>query len=269
MSALPTELEAHREPSVTRALRLLDVFSDGPAALGLSAIARAAGMPKATVFRLLSHLEAAGYVERAGSDYRIGAKLFELGNLAPVCRPGSLRDSALPYMSELYTRVPRCVVCLGVLDGTDVIYIEKIRGSGSPATTSRVGARFPAASSSLGKAILAFSPPAAVRRVLESGLRRRTPYSIVEPGRFHADLEATRARGVAFDREEISLGIASVAAPVLVDGFAVAAVSVTGALPGFNPQQAQSLVREAARRAGEERTARVAAGDDDALTKER
>ena len=161
--------------SVGKALRLLAAFRGITPPAGVSELARRAGLPKSTAFRFLADLEEVGFVERDGSDYRLGISLFELGSRVWVCRPNGLRDSAMHHMSELHVRTGLSAH-LGVLEGTEVVHIAKVnhtvqtmRGHLQP------GSRRPATCSALGKAILAFSGKDTVRNVVESGLERRTP----------------------------------------------------------------------------------------------
>jgi len=231
--------------SVMKALQLLDAFRGAGPRLGVSAIARRAGVPKSTAFRLLAHLEQSGYVERDGRDYCLGRHLFELGNSVPLCLPQGLRDVAAPHLGQLFTRTQR-VVHLAVLDGTDVVYVEKIYGPDTVQVATSVGGRMPAGCSSLGKAMLAFSGRDAIGHVLDAGLTRRTRYSIADPARFLQELSRVRQQGVAFDREEIQLGLVCAAAPILSAGRAVAAVSVSGQAPRFNPVTVVDEVRRTA-----------------------
>lgn len=235
--------------SVSKALALLDCFRDANGPLGVSELARRASLPKSTAFRLLSYLEEAGYVERVGKHYRVGWKLFELGNRVGYCRPGRLRDIATPYLTELFAQT-RCVVHLAVLDGTDVVYLEKIHGHQTLPTPTRVGSRMPASCCALGKSMLSRSPDEKVREVLLAGLRRRTPYSLAEPGRLLADLSRARDRGVAFDREEAALGLTCVGAPILRNDVAVAAISVSGPATRFDPAAIAPSVHQVASRIG-------------------
>ncbi|CAI9410123.1 IclR family transcriptional regulator [Nocardioides sp. T2.26MG-1] len=233
-------------PSVMKALQLLDAFRGAGPTLGVSEIARRAGVPKSTAFRLLTHLEQGGYVERIGRDYCLGRHLFELGNSVPLCRPDGLRETAAPHLGVLVVKTQR-LVNLAVLEGTEVVYLEKIHGHDSVQVESTVGGRMPAGCSALGKAMLAFSGRDAIRTVLEGGLVRRTRYSVADPARFLKELSRIRAEGVAFDREEIQLGLVCAAAPVLGrDGRAVAAVSVSGPATRFNPMTAAADVRRTA-----------------------
>ncbi|MGK5113228.1 IclR family transcriptional regulator [Geodermatophilus sp. CPCC 205506] len=244
--------------SVSKALQLLDAFRLAGPSLGVSELARRAGVPKSTAFRLLAYLEQGGYVERTGTDYRLGWRLFELGNRVHHCRPRGLRDLALPYLSELYVSTGN-VVHLGVLEGNDVVYLEKIHGHRAVRTPTTVGGRMPAACVGLGKAILAFGDAGTARRVVSAGLERRTPYSIAEPGRFLNELGRVRTNGIAFDREEAALGLTCVAAPILVDGRAVAAISVSGSTTRFNPSVNAAHVRRAAAQISAEYAAAQAA----------
>lgn len=225
--------ESEATTSVTKALQLLDAFRGAAGALGVSELARRSGLPKSTAFRLLATLESGGYVERVGRAYQLAWRLFELGNGVSACRPKGLRDIATPFLSELHVRT-RLVTQLAVLDGGDVIYLEKIRGHAALRIPTNIGGRVPANCSGLGKAMLAFSDPETIRDVVEEGLARRTPYSIVDPGRFLAELRRIHASGVAVDREEAALGLTCVAAPILYEGRAIAAVSVSGPSARFN-----------------------------------
>ena len=148
----PTSLAARRESndasgtaSVTKALRLLDVFrSDGPV-LGVSELARQAGVAKSTAFRLLALLEDAELVERDGRGYRLSWRLFELGTSVQRRWPSGLREIAAPWLTEVFVRAGGNVVHLAVLDGTDALYLERIHGHKAVNPASRVGGRLPAA----------------------------------------------------------------------------------------------------------------------------
>ena len=232
-------------PSVTKALQLLEVFRGADGALGVSAIARLAGIPKSTAHRLLVYLERGGYVERDGRGYVLGRRLFELGNSVLMCRPSGLRQVAMPHLSRLYADHGK-VVQLGVLDGTDVVYLEKIFGLDSVLTPTIVGGRMTATNTALGKAMLAFSDRETITRALEVGLTRRTPYSLTDQGRLVAELRKARTERVAFDREETQLGLVCAAAPIFSGGRAVGAVSMSGRATQINLPAVAHDVRGAA-----------------------
>jgi DNA-binding IclR family transcriptional regulator len=231
--------------SVGKALAILDAFDGADPFLGVSDIARRAGLPKSTAFRLLLSLAEQGYVERRGVQYCLGTHLFELGNQVSWCRPRNLRETALPYMCELQNLTNR-TVHLAVLDGCEVLYIEKVQGHKPVAAPTRVGGRVPARNTALGKAILAYSPDSAVERVLAANAVPRTRYSIASPRVFREELAEIRRSGYAFDREESKLGLTCVAAPILRSGEALAAISISGTVGDFDPDRIARRVRATA-----------------------
>lgn len=244
---LTEDMERDVVPSVTKALQLLDTFRTHGPTLGVSQISRLAGVPKSTAFRLLAYLEQSGFVERDGRGYCLGRRLFELGNSVPLCRPDGLRETAAPHLSDLFVAgAGKAAVHLAVLEDTDVVYLEKIAGPQTMRVPTRVGGRMNAACSGLGKAILGFSEREVIGSVLDAGLERRTRYSAADPVRFLQQLRRVRAEGVAFDREEVVLGLVCTAAPILVDGRAVGAISMSGNAIGFNPTAAGPLLQRTA-----------------------
>lgn len=232
-------------PSVTKALQLLDAFRDTSTVLGVSEIARLSDVPKSTAFRLLAYLEKAGFVERAGKGYLLGRRLFELGNSVAMCSQGGLRETAIPHLSELFVATGKAVQ-LGVLEGTDVVYLEKIVGVDAVDMPTKVGSRMPAACTGIGKSMVAFSGRETIGEVLRHGLQRRTPYSVADPARFLAELKRIHHEGVAFDREEVQVGLVCVAAPILVEGRPIGAISASGRATQFNTTAVAARVRRTA-----------------------
>jgi DNA-binding IclR family transcriptional regulator len=235
------------DTSVTKALHLLDAFRTAGPVTGVSELARATGLPKSTVFRLLGQLERGRYVEHNGSGYRLARPVFELGSQVDECRPDGLRALAAPVLGDLFLHT-RYVVHLAVLDGSDVLYLDKLHSSQSPHVPTVVGGRMRASCSALGKAMLPYGHDEATKEILRDGLTRRTRHSIAAPGLFLAELKRVRENRVAFDREEVALGLTCVASPVLVDGRAVAAVSVSGPTGRFDPAGTAARVITAADR---------------------
>ncbi len=233
---------AMAQTSVTKALALLDSFRKiGPVA-GVSDLARATGLPKSTAFRLLNQLAASGFLNRDGTDYRLDQHVFELGNYVPMCTPGDLRSITAPFLADLFAR-SRGVVHLAVMDGTDVLYIDKIQGSTTVRVPTTVGGRIPASCTAIGKAMLPFGHKDAIEKILQEGLSRRTRHSIGAPGLFLSELQQVRKRGIAFDREEAALGLTCVAAPIISRGSAIAAISTSGPTGRFDPSALASRVK--------------------------
>jgi DNA-binding IclR family transcriptional regulator len=206
-----------------RGVHVLQAFRPAGGTLSLTELMRRTGMPKATVYRLVVELVDLGLLERASHGYRPGLALFELGELA-VPREG-LRDIALPFMQDLYEATHQ-TVHLGIRDGLDVVYAEKIRGHRSVDVPSRVGGRLPLSSTGVGKALLAFAPTDATEAVLNRPLRCLTPYSISDAPTLRKQLAEIRRVGLAHETSEAAIGVQCIAAPVLVNGEAMAALSI-------------------------------------------
>jgi DNA-binding IclR family transcriptional regulator len=227
-----------------RAFTLLSTFRPQDAELSLAELSRRTGIAKPTVHRLVVELDEWGIVERTPRGVRLGMRLFELGQLAP--RQRGLREAALPFLNDLYEATHE-TVHLGVLDGIEVVYVEKLAGRGGPPLPSRIGGRMPTYCTGVGKALLAFSPPGTLRAVVEAGLTHRTPHTIVMPGLLEREIEAVRAHGVAFEYEESTAGIVCAACPVLgADGHALAAISISGWVTALDPTRVAPAIRTAA-----------------------
>jgi DNA-binding IclR family transcriptional regulator len=232
--------------SVAKAATLLIAFNRTGGGATLTELAREAGIPKSTAHRLLGTLRDAGLVDRNGMDWYLRWPMVRLGALALRGGAGTMREVALPYMAELYEESHENIH-LAMLEGPEVVYLEKVYGHHSTPSPSRVGHRVPAHVSALGKAILAYSAEDCVRRVIADGLRPMTPHSIVGPRILLRQLEAVRREGVAFDREESRQGLACCAAPILSpSGRPVAAISVAGSAQRLRLDVIAPKVRAAA-----------------------
>jgi IclR family transcriptional regulator, acetate operon repressor len=243
--------EAAGQRSVSdRLLLILDTVAASSGEIGLSDLARMTGLKKPTVHRLAAELVGHRMLERGTDGYRLGLHLFELGQQLPIRR--RLRETALPLMSDLLEATHE-IVQLGLLDGTEVVYVEKLTGPHSITAPSAVGSRLPAYCSGLGKAILAFSPPEILDQVLAAPMPARTSTTITDPDRLRRELERIRETGVAYDREEGNRGIVCVAAPIIAERTAgrfgdlsVAAISVTGPSRRLKLFRVEAAVRTAA-----------------------
>jgi DNA-binding IclR family transcriptional regulator len=211
---------------IDRISLVLDAF-DGPGRLTLAQIVRRTGLPRSSAHRMLERLVQLRWLRRSGRDYELGMRLVELGSLA--VHQDRLVRAAAPLLGELH-RATGLVVHLAVLDGPDVVYLEKI-GDPMNAGLPRVGGRQPAHCTAVGKAILAYCDQDAFENPCVDLQVRKTRYSISSSSQLAAELAKVRAHGVAIEREESLLGFGCVAAPIGSPGEAteaIAAVSVCG-----------------------------------------
>lgn len=227
---------------VGRIAAIMDAFDEDRAVLTLVELSRLSGLPKSTAHRLAEQLRDLGWLERDYRGYRVGMRLFELGGLA--VGHNQLREAALPHLHALANKAGQAVQ-LGVLDGGEVVYLERIV-VGPYRLPTHPGARMPAYCTGLGKAMLAFDE-LATERVIESEMPRLTPTTITSPEALRDALARVRATGVAFDLQEAYEGVGCVAAPIRNAGRAIGAVSVTGPISRISlPELAEAVQLTAA-----------------------
>lgn len=231
-----TTVESPRDTraSVDKAMSLLAAFgSEGNTGVGVSELARRAELNKSTAFRVLAMLERNGFVERNGTDYRLGDRLWEIGRARTADRHEHLRDLLIPYVAELYGATCE-TVHLACLDGTDVVYLAKLYGPRPVPSPSRIGGRLPAHCTAVGKALLAYHPDGA-QRLADRPLQRYTDRTIVDPAVLSIELDRVRRAGIAVENGEAQQGLSCLAAPILgAHGWAVAALSVSGPTRRFD-----------------------------------
>lgn len=226
-----------------KSVRIMQAFRAGDQKLRLSELGERTGMPKSTVHRLARLLMEHQLLSLDAGGYELGLGLFELSGLVPVKQ--GLRGTALPYLQDLFLATQE-TVHLGVREGTDVICIEKLYGHSDLGLPSRVGGRLPLNCTGVGKALLAFSDESVQARVLSNPLRRITEKSITDASRLARELAEIRATGFAFEREEATVGHACVAAPVLVRGAPIAAISISVPISEYRVPQLAAAVNRAA-----------------------
>jgi DNA-binding IclR family transcriptional regulator len=224
---------------------VLEAFTPARPTLTLSEIARRAGLPLTTTHRLIAELCASGALERDQEfTYRIGLRLWEIASLAPRGVP--LREAALPFLEDLY-EVTHENVQLGVREGHEVVYIERIAGRRAVGVLTRVGGRFPLHASGIGLVLLAHAPESVQREVLNGPLQRFTEYTITDSDRLRRMLVQIRRDGFAVSDRQVTVDALSVAAPIVDSGGEViAALSIVSKASGAAAERLAPAVRAAA-----------------------
>jgi DNA-binding IclR family transcriptional regulator len=251
MSAAGAESAVESSSILIKAFDLLRSFSPERRMMSLTEIARASGLPKSTVHRLLERLVDLDAVERHPEGYCVSLRLSHLGALTPA---GHGRDTALPHLAWLH-RATRCTVRYAVLRTLEVVYLERL-ALNALEHESAVGARLPATCTAIGKAMLAWAD----RDALEVELRRSplpalTASSHTAVGPLLAELHEIRRDGLAHEHDEAQAGWSCIGAPIVVKGQAVAAISLQ--YPTRQPieRRTQDAVRVTAMRISREFTA--------------
>jgi len=214
--------------SLLRACQLLDIIAEESEEVGVTVLAKRAGLHKSTCFGLLytlQHLRLV-YQDPKTGKYRLGLKAFELGQ--SYTSNLDLRRLAHPYLEQL-VRETQETVHLVLLEGDHAVYIDKVEGRHAMSIASRIGQQAKLYCTGVGKALLAFWPEEKQRQWLEQPLVAYTKNTIVDRGALMQHLREIRERGYSVDDQEIEIGLRCVSAPIFnAQGSAEAAISISG-----------------------------------------
>lgn len=213
--------------SLSRGFGLLLTLSESPLPLSLTELSHQIHLSKSTVQRLTYTLQTLGYLDRDQETrkFRLGQRAVLLG--LSIVKHSDLRKVAFPHLEKTSKEIGE-TVNLAILDGTEIVYVERIKTQQILNINLEVGSRLPAYCTSMGKAILAFLPDARLEKLLkELKLKPQTSNTITSKEVLKKELERVRRRGFATNHEELSHGLRSVAAPVRdAGGQVIAAVNI-------------------------------------------
>jgi IclR family pca regulon transcriptional regulator len=214
--------------SLAKGFRVLEAFTAAERELSLSEVARRAELDNGTAFRMLNTLVALGYVARVpgAKRFRLTLKPLELGFNA-IAR-SDLRDLARPVLRSLVGEVNEAA-SLGVLDGADVVYVERVQaGLVRMGVDIRIGSRIPAWYTAIGQVLLAFCSEGDRERAVAGSRFERMAVDVpASPDALAVRLEGVRRDGYAYSDWSNLNGLRVLAAPVLDrNGVATAGLSV-------------------------------------------
>ncbi|MBN8942442.1 MAG: IclR family transcriptional regulator [Rhizobiales bacterium] len=216
------------DKAFTKGLKLLETLARSEKPRGITDLATELNFTKSNVHRVLSTLQAAGYVQQipSNSTYELTTKLWELGN--EVMRRMDLLQVARPAMTKL-AAITGETVHLSVLRGTDVIYLDKIESEHHIRAHTSVGMRAPAFTMATGKAMLAHMPDSYLELFVPH-LKSYTSTTRTTIEELRADVELARRQGYALvSHGEWREGIAACAAAILGrSGEVVGAIGMSG-----------------------------------------
>jgi IclR family pca regulon transcriptional regulator len=193
----------------------------------LSALSDAVRLPPSTVYRYIATLQQLGHI-RQNKDtkrYSLTPKILDLG--FTMLRSLELRKRLLPYMIETTNQLGVTTQC-AILNGTEIVYLERVPAKNVVNLDISVGTRLPAYCTSMGKVQLAYLGEEERReKVEEMDLVPLTPFTITDKEILLKELEQIRMKGIATNNQELNEGLFTMAAPVFKEGL------VEGAL-GFS-----------------------------------
>lgn len=221
----------NRSASLRRALEVLSTVASGcerGAPFTLTELAAQTDINRSTVFRLLQPLRDVRLVDfdEATGRYSLGPSTARLGQI--YLANSDVHAVAESVLRELVQET-RETAHLGIRDGVDVVYVNKVESPMSVRTVSRVGSRQPLYCTAMGKVLIAYADESVVDEVVASGLDQHAPNTICDNATLSAELESVRAQGYAVDDQENEIDIRCVGAPILDHtGAVIAAISISG-----------------------------------------
>lgn len=246
--------ENYLSPPVQRAALLLRHIAEGDPVINMARTARDLGINRTTLLRLLHTLESERFIESRGpqmAGWRIGLGL--IGLAAQAFFSDDMVQVAVPILTRLAESLGLSAH-LGVLDGTEIVYLIRRVPNHAFASNIRAGSRLPAHAANMGRIILAHLPPAKVS-ALFGGARMAavTPHTAVTLGDLLTKLEEDRATGLAWSDGQYEAGISSVAAAILdASGTPVAAINVSGQPASFQGDKRREEIARVIAAAAEE-----------------
>ncbi|MCW1931165.1 IclR family transcriptional regulator [Pararhodobacter zhoushanensis] len=241
-------------PPVHRAFTLLRHIAAGGRCNNASATSRALGINRTTLIRLLHTLEAERMIESMddGLSWQLGPGMIALA--ADALKSRDVLKVARPVMSRLVAQL-ELSSHLGILDGTEVIYLLRETPNSHLISNVREGSRLPAHATTIGRVLLGWLPEGDIERLyVGDALKTFTEKTASSLEALTAQITADRARGVAWSSGNFERGIGSCAAPVFDhQGRTVASINVTGPETQFTPDTPLALrIEEAVKAAAAE-----------------
>ncbi len=203
-----------RVQSIDRAVAILECFSGNRRELKLSEIAYMLDLNKSTVHGILNSLKYHRFIDQdeITKKYRLGIRFIEYGEL--VINSMDVRDIAYPIIEDICERIEE-TVHVAMLDGFDVVYVEKKECNKSIKTSTKIGARIPAYITADGKIILSYLDDDKLNEYVPEKIKKLTPNTITDRNKLLKVLHEMKNKGYATDNEEVVQGISCVAAPII------------------------------------------------------
>ncbi|MGE0735186.1 MAG: IclR family transcriptional regulator [Alphaproteobacteria bacterium] len=244
--------ERYRVPALARGLALLEAFGADRKSLSLVELSRAIGLSRSSAYRLVFTLSELGFLVREpeSKNYRLGARVLNLGFTYLASQ--ELIELARPHLEALRDTT-NCSAHLGVLDGTDIVYVARVPDHKALTSRVHVGTRLPAHATSMGRAMLSRYSEADVRaRFKGKPLKSFTSQTATTLDALVARLAEDRTHDVIISRGAFESGIASVAAPLLdAEGRAVAAINISTPASTLRGRELETSFTDAVRAAAQ------------------
>jgi len=212
---------------LAKGLEVIRAFTRDHAALTLSEVAEAAGLPAATARRCLHTLEDLGYVMRTGRSFVLRPKVLELG--AAYLESMNIEALTKTYLEDLAHQTGDSAA-LTVLDDLEIVYVARASVRTLLRLEAHVGSRLPAYATSTGRVLLAgLTPEHLTQYFARAKLVALTERTVTDPAKLRRLVDECRDEGYSAVEDELAYGVVAVAVPVFDQaGTVVAALNSSG-----------------------------------------
>ncbi|MBN1226302.1 MAG: IclR family transcriptional regulator [Deltaproteobacteria bacterium] len=200
--------------SLAKGMDVLSLVVHSKTVLGITEISRVLNLSIGSVQRVTNTLQKLGYLRKDENKqgYVLGYKAWGLG--LSIIKDIDLKRVAHPYLQELSQEIGE-TVNLAILDGWDIVYVDRIKTEQIININLSIGSRLPVYCTSMGKSLLAFLPDNEISKILDAiDIKPITPNTITDKSRLLEELQQVRQRGFSLNDRELEIGLRSVAAPV-------------------------------------------------------
>lgn len=209
-----------------RVLLILEALAAENKGISLTNLSEKTGILKGTIFPILKTL-----VEERYISYDVSTQRYYLGISCAILSRSLFDRSYWLNMvhKEMNDIVNKCnEVCqMGILDGADVLYINKVQAKQTVQLVSHIGTRLPAVYSALGKAIICKYTDQQILDLYPDGFTPLTPYSITSIEQLRQQLDDVEKNGFAVDNREVNEETVCYAVALRQRSKTIAAISIS------------------------------------------
>lgn len=243
--------------SVSQALDILELFSGEIDEIGINDFRNNLQLHKRNATRLLATLENRNYVElnKTTNRYRLGINTLQLGQM--VAKKMKLHSQSMPILKSL-TEICNETCYLGVLNGSNVVYLDTVESSLPVRIVPKVGTMLPVHCTAAGKVLLANLIEREQGAIPLPDIKEYTPNTITDMEQLLKQLETITVQGYALEDEELDPGVRGVAAPIRdYTKRVVGAISISGPVTRFSDTRIQNELIPMVKQAAEEISMRI------------
>ena len=224
-----------------RVLQVIDLLCENRQPMRLSEISRCLDVPKSTLLPILQTMVQSRYIQKDESDrYFLGIALLEVGASAGAVH--SQGDYIRDCLKDLVTQFGETCY-YGVLDGSNVLYMEKVDSTQPIRMLTTIGHKLPAYATGLGKALLMDMTYEQLKQLYPSGLEALTKNTVKDLKSLHQQLQQAKSLGYSWEVEESTEHIRCFGIPVRKNGQIVGAVSIAIPIFRYEENKKENIIR--------------------------